>query len=267
MVAFSQLASRTSVAKGLPALGKAGKPAAARPQTVALFTKKAPSVKAPAAKAGNGNYSLSRTLNEKKPADIASNFSKGVRFGGFSVENELFVSRIAMLGFAGTIATEAITGQGALAQFDAETGLSLIETEDLLLLQIGIIFVLAAVGFAAPNSLFQPDPEAFLGGAFNKNARGSQAPTGWRESFGLAPEGEPLLGFNKYNELFLGRTAQLGFGITTAIEAVTGKGPLAQMGVETGEPGYVEADLLAVAALFFLATAIIPSAADKKAQN
>ena len=50
---------------------------------------------------------------------------------GFTKENELFVGRVAQLGFAASLIGEAITGKGALAQFDIETGLPLSETEPL----------------------------------------------------------------------------------------------------------------------------------------
>ena len=47
-------------------------------------------------------------------------------------------------GFAASLVGEAVTGKGALAQFDLETGLPLSETEPLLVAFIGF-FLLAAV--------------------------------------------------------------------------------------------------------------------------
>merc|ERR1712087_921606 len=44
---------------------------------------------------------------------------------GFTKSNELFVGRMAMLGFAASLVGEILTGKGALAQFDIETGLPL----------------------------------------------------------------------------------------------------------------------------------------------
>ena len=38
------------------------------------------------------------------------------------------------------------------------------------------------------------------------------------------------------NELFVGRVAQLGFAFALLGEAITGKGPLGQIGIETGIP-------------------------------
>ena len=69
----------------------------------------------------------------------------GVNGFGFTKENELFVGRMAQLGFAISIVGEALTGKGILAQFDIETGLPLSETEPLLL--FFIVFTL----FAAIN--------------------------------------------------------------------------------------------------------------------
>lgn len=46
----------------------------------------------------------------------------GIKGFGFTKENELFVGRVAQLGFAASLIGEAITGKGALAQFDFETG-------------------------------------------------------------------------------------------------------------------------------------------------
>merc|ERR1712087_710556 len=60
----------------------------------------------------------------------------GISGFGFSKENELFVGRMAQLGFAASLIGEAVTGKGPLAQFDMETGLSLSQTEPLLLFSI-----------------------------------------------------------------------------------------------------------------------------------
>ena len=69
----------------------------------------------------------------------------GVRGFGFTKQNELFIGRVAQLGFAISLIGEGITGQGILAQFDFETGLPLSETEPLL-----IVFILFTL-FAAIN--------------------------------------------------------------------------------------------------------------------
>lgn len=69
----------------------------------------------------------------------------GINGFGFTKENELFVGRMAQLGFAISLIGEALTGKGILAQFDVETGLPLNETEPLLL------FFIAFTLFAAIN--------------------------------------------------------------------------------------------------------------------
>ena len=62
---------------------------------------------------------------------------------GFTKENELFVGRVAQLGFAASLIGEAVTGLGPLAQFGLETGLPLSETEPLLLAFIALFATLA----------------------------------------------------------------------------------------------------------------------------
>ena len=62
---------------------------------------------------------------------------------GFTKANELFVGRMAQLGFAASLIGEVITGKGALAQFGVETGLPLSDTEPLLLFFIAFIFLAA----------------------------------------------------------------------------------------------------------------------------
>merc|ERR1712241_861619 len=94
---------------------------------------------------------------------------------GFTKSNELFVGRMAMLGFAASLLGELLTGKGALAQFDLETGLPLFDTEPL------VLALIAFNVFAA----FAPGKGKFVGIS--------------------------RVGFTKDNELFVGRMAQLGF--------------------------------------------------------
>lgn len=63
---------------------------------------------------------------------------------GFSKANELFVGRLAQLGFAASLIGEAITGQGILGQIGLETGIPLNEAEPLLLFSIAFT-ALAAI--------------------------------------------------------------------------------------------------------------------------
>ena len=63
---------------------------------------------------------------------------------GFTKENELFVGRMARLGFAAALLGEAVTGLGPLGQLGLETGIPLSEAEPLLLFSIAFT-LLAAV--------------------------------------------------------------------------------------------------------------------------
>lgn len=58
------------------------------------------------------------------------------------------------------------------------------------------------------------------------------------------------------NELFVGRMAQLGFAFALLGEAITGKGPLGQIGLETGIPLNEAEPLLLASILFTLFAAI-----------
>ena len=64
---------------------------------------------------------------------------------GLTKENEIFVGRMAQLGFAASLIGETLTGKGALAQFDIETGLPLTQTEPLLGAFILFFFVFAVI--------------------------------------------------------------------------------------------------------------------------
>ena len=63
-------------------------------------------------------------------------------------------------------------------------------------------------------------------------------------------------GFTKANELFVGRMAQLGFAAALLGESITGKGPLGQLGLETGIPLSEAEPLLIFSILFTLFAAI-----------
>merc|ERR1712094_67736 len=123
---------------------------------------------------------------------------------GFTKSNELFVGRMAMLGFAASLIGEILTGKGALAQFDVETGLPLFDTEPLVL---GLIaFNLFAALWPGKGKFVASDAEDLS--ARPKGAL--QDPT-----ISLATPGKFLgisgPGFSKANEPFVGRMAMLGF--------------------------------------------------------
>ncbi|CAN1234324.1 Photosystem II 22 kDa protein 1, chloroplastic, partial [Linum perenne] len=62
---------------------------------------------------------------------------------GFTKQNELFVGRVAMLGIAFSLIGEVITGKGALAQLNIETGIPINEIEPLVLFNVLFFFIAA----------------------------------------------------------------------------------------------------------------------------
>jgi photosystem II protein len=207
------------------------------PKTAALFKKAAPAAKETAKKALEaGGF---------KTEDGIFGTSGGI---GFTKQNELFVGRMAMLGFAAAILGEALTGKGILAQFDLETGLPLNETEPLLLFFIAFTF-LGAIGALGSRGRFVND-EVVPGLPV-------KAGKGLKGALGLNEKG-PTFGFTKANELFVGRTAQLGFALAIIGEVLTGKGPLAQLNIETGVPVTEIEPLVLVWIAFFFVAAINP---------
>jgi len=69
-------------------------------------------------------------------------FLSGPLFG-FTKANELFVGRMAQLGFAASLIGEVLTGKGALAQLNIETGVPLFELEPLVIFWVIFFFVAA----------------------------------------------------------------------------------------------------------------------------
>eukprot|EP00249_Psilotum_nudum_P034313 c53241_g1_i1 orf=214-1062(+) len=171
---------------------------------------------------------------------------------GFTKQNELFVGRVAMLGFAASLLGEAITGKGILAQFDLETGIPLYETEPLLLFFI-LFTLLGAIGALGDRGKFVDDTTEVTG-----LDRAVVPPgKGLKSALGLSEKG-PTFGFTKSNELFVGRLAQLGIAFSIIGELITGKGALAQLNIETGVPITDIEPLVLLNVLFFFVAAINP---------
>ncbi|CAM8910791.1 unnamed protein product [Rhodiola kirilowii] len=203
--------------------------------TVALFKAKA---KAPAKK-------------ELKPKLKVEDGIFGTSGGiGFTKQNELFVGRVAMIGFAASILGEALTGKGILAQLNLETGIPIYEAEPLLLFFI-LFTLLGAIGALGDRGRFVDDPPTGLEKAVIAPGKGL------RSAFGLS-EGGPLFGFTKSNELFVGRMAQLGFAFSLIGEIITGKGALAQLNIETGVPINEIEPLVLFNVIFFFFAALNP---------
>ncbi|CAM6123253.1 unnamed protein product [Calypogeia fissa] len=169
---------------------------------------------------------------------------------GFTKQNELFVGRVAMIGFAASILGEALSGKGTLAQFDIETGIPLYETEPLLLFFI-FFTLLGAIGALGDRGKFVDDTST--GGVIPPGK-------GLKSALGLQQAG-PLqtpFGFTKANELFVGRLAQLGIAFSIIGEIITGKGTLAQLNFETGVPITELEPIILFQVIFFFIAAINP---------
>lgn len=165
---------------------------------------------------------------------------------GFTKQNELFVGRVAMIGFAASLLGEAITGKGILAQLNLETGIPIYEAEPLLLFFI-LFTLLGAIGALGDRGRFVDDPPTGLEKAVIPPGKGVRSALGLKE-------GGPLFGFTKSNELFVGRLAQLGIAFSIIGEIITGKGALAQLNIETGVPiGEIEPLVLFNVIFFFIA--------------
>ncbi|CAA7396952.1 unnamed protein product [Spirodela intermedia] len=155
---------------------------------------------------------------------------------GFTKPNELFVGRVAMIGFAASLLGEGITGKGILSQVNLETGIPIYEAEPLLLFFI-LFTLLGAIGALGDRGRFVDDP-----------------PTGLERAIIPPGKGGPLFGFTKANELFVGRLAQLGIAFSIIGEIITGKGALAQLNIESGVPiNELEPLVLFSVAFFFFA--------------
>ncbi|KAE9603923.1 hypothetical protein Lal_00001962 [Lupinus albus] len=170
---------------------------------------------------------------------------------GFTKQNELFVGRVAMIGFAASLLGEGITGKGILSQLNLETGVPIYEAEPLLLFFI-LFTLLGAIGALGDRGKFVDDePATGLDKAIIPPGKGLRGVLGLQE-------GGPLFGFTKSNELFVGRLAQLGFAFSLIGEIITGKGALAQLNIETGVPVNEIEPLVLFNVLFFFIAALNP---------
>ncbi|EEF48344.1 photosystem II 22 kDa protein, chloroplastic [Ricinus communis] len=169
---------------------------------------------------------------------------------GFTKQNELFVGRVAMLGFAASLLGEGLTGKGILAQLNLETGIPIYEAEPLLLFFI-LFTLLGAIGALGDRGKFVDDPPTGIEGAVIPPGKGFRAALGLKE-------GGPLFGFTKSNELFVGRLAQLGIAFSLIGEIITGKGALAQLNIETGIPVNEIEPLVLFNVIFFFFAALNP---------
>ena len=75
---------------------------------------------------------------------------------GFTKSNELFVGRAAMLGFASAVLGEIVTGKGALAQFNIETGIPITDIDGIV---AGIVIFNLLAAFLPAKGTFVADEE------------------------------------------------------------------------------------------------------------
>ncbi|KAF6254728.1 hypothetical protein COO60DRAFT_1703166 [Scenedesmus sp. NREL 46B-D3] len=145
-------------------------------------------------------------ISQKAPITSSSSSSSSSKPAGFELgftkDNEVFVGRMAMAGFAASVVGEVLSGgQGALAQLSYLYGLP--EA------QVGL-FLAGLVGFNLVAGLL-PTAATFK-------------PEQVKKFFGVTD-----WGFTAQNELFAGRLAQLGFAAGLLGEVATGLGPLGQL--------------------------------------
>eukprot|EP00887_Chlorella_sp_A99_P001356 scaffold8.g1356.t1 len=175
---------------------------------------------------------------------------------GFTKSNELFVGRAAMLGFSAALIGEVLTGVGPLHQLGYEFHESLFDVEWEIL---GVIALNVIAAFLPAKGKFIPDDEELVERPKGALQDPSISALDWKRFLGISGK----WGFTKENELFVGRMAQLGFAAALLGEALTGKGILGQIGLETGLP-LSETEPLLLAFVALTATlALSPSGSGK----
>ena len=168
---------------------------------------------------------------------------------GFTVENEVFVGRIAMIGVASSLVGEALYSKGPIAQFSSEINLP---PEQITLL-FSCIAIFNLINGLAPWSLTYDEYQQ------NKTSKRPPGPIQNpnitifdKEFYGISGN----FGFTKENELFVGRIAQIGFASTLFFENLTGQGPLTYFDMKTGIPLSDSEFIIFVSIIFSLFGAI-----------
>jgi photosystem II protein len=135
----------------------------------------------------------------------------------FTRRREIFMARTAMAGFLSLQVGEILTGEGFFGQLNAITGWPK---------PVLGVFLLVTVANNAITGLHPRSP------TFSAE---NQADIGKRNKLGAAQFiSKP--GFTKRNELNLGRLAMCGWAAALIGEALTGKGPAGQLGLQMESP-------------------------------
>ncbi|KAF6254744.1 succinyl-CoA synthetase-like protein [Scenedesmus sp. NREL 46B-D3] len=194
-------------------------------------------------------------LSQKAPTSSRSSSSSSSKRAGFELgftkDNEVFVGRMAMAGFAASVVGEVLSGgQGALAQLsylydlpEAQVGLFL----------AGLVGFNLVAGLLPTAATFKPEQVAANKADAVDGPLGNPKVTLFqvKKFFGVTD-----WGFTAQNELFAGRLAQLGFVAALLGEVATGLGPLGQLAAETGIPMHNLQFGLVMWAAFMACTAV-----------
>jgi len=178
----------------------------------------------------------------------------------FTRRREVFVGRLAMVGFASALIGELTTGRGPLGQLQLEVGLPPLGAE---------LLVFGTIAYSLIGGLRPGSPTFSESNQRDVQKRGKGPTQDARINIVDQPKkflGITRFGFSKQNEVFVGRTAQLGFLAAVIGEKVTGgRGILSQVGLETGIPiGQQSIFLLAFIGFFLFAALIEGNYGDPK---
>lgn len=174
-------------------------------------------------------FTKNKQKNPKKTRTDTSAKEVDPSVPAFTRRREVFAGRLAMFGFAASLIGEVGSGKGVLGQLSLETGLPQSAIEIGLVALIGYnLFSAVRPGSPTFSESNQRDVKKRQAGP-NQNPKITAAEP--KKFLGITE-----FGFSKKNEVFVGRTAQLGFLASVIGEKITGKGPLGQFGLETGIP-------------------------------
>jgi photosystem II protein len=179
---------------------------------------------------------------------------------GFTRDNEVFVGRLAMTGFAASVVGEVLSGgQGALAQLGYNFGLP---TYQIGLFIAGLVSFNLIYGLLPTAATYKPEAQQAIKSEVGPIQDPKITIFNIKKFFGVTD-----WGFTPQNELFAGRMAQLGFAASLIGELATGLGPLGQLSAESGVPIQTLQFALAAWATFMACTAVDKLAVKKSGSS